>query len=68
MNVLFTILKIAVVTVLAASLVEALVISARHGWRSYDWKASGISVMARASVTAGFANDVEDVNQYALVM
>jgi hypothetical protein len=27
-----------------------------------------VFVAARASVTAGFANDVEDVNQYAPVM
>ena len=27
-----------------------------------------VSERARATVTAGFANDVEDVNQYAAVM
>src|SRR5450432_56384 len=45
MDVLFTILKVAVVTVLASSLLEALVLSLRHGWRSYDWKASAVSVV-----------------------
>jgi len=45
MEVLFTILKVAVVTVLAASLVEALVLSAKNGFRSYDWKAAGVSVV-----------------------
>ena len=45
MDVLFSILKIAVVVVLASSLVEALVLSVRHGWRSYDWKATGVSVV-----------------------
>ncbi|WP_028227499.1 sterol desaturase family protein [Paraburkholderia ferrariae] len=30
--------------VLAASLVEALVLAIRHGWRRYDWKASAVSV------------------------
>lgn len=29
---------------------------------------ANVSVAARASVTAGFANDVEEVNQYAAVM
>ena len=45
MDVLFAILKISVVIVLAASLLEALVVSTLHGWRSYDWKASAISVV-----------------------
>src|SRR5258708_6246550 len=29
---------------------------------------ANVSLAARASVTAGFANDVDDVNQYAAVM
>jgi sterol desaturase/sphingolipid hydroxylase (fatty acid hydroxylase superfamily) len=45
MNVLFLILKISVTVVLVASIAEALVLSWRNGWRSYDWKASGISVV-----------------------
>ena len=45
MDVLYSILKIAVVLVLTSSLLEALVLSLRHGWRSYDWRASGISVV-----------------------
>jgi sterol desaturase/sphingolipid hydroxylase (fatty acid hydroxylase superfamily) len=45
MAVLITILKFAVVTVLAASLIEALVLSFRHGWRRYDWRAAGVSVV-----------------------
>jgi len=45
MNVLLLILKISVTVVLAASIAEALVLSWRNGWRSYDWKASGISVV-----------------------
>ena len=32
------------------------------------WIPVNVSVSDRASVTAGFANDVEDVNQYAAVM
>ena len=44
MDILIKILKIAVVTVLAASLLEALVISALRGYRNYDWKAAAISV------------------------
>ena len=44
MDLLFTILRIAVVTVLVCSLLEALVLSLMHGWRHYDWKASGVSV------------------------
>ena len=45
MDFLITLLKIAVVTVLTASLAEALVISWRRGWRGYDWKAAAISVV-----------------------
>jgi sterol desaturase/sphingolipid hydroxylase (fatty acid hydroxylase superfamily) len=44
MNTLFLILKAAVLTVLAASLAEALVLSWLRGWGSYDWKAAAISV------------------------
>ncbi len=46
MAVLFTILKIAVVLVLVSSLAEAIVLSLRNGWASYDWKAAGVSVVA----------------------
>ena len=45
MPILIQILKISVVTVLAASLLEALVWSALRGWRSYDWRAAGLSVV-----------------------
>ena len=45
MDVLYSILKIAVVLVLTSSLLEALVLSLRNGWRGYDWKASGVSVV-----------------------
>lgn len=45
MAVLFTILKIAVVLVLVSSLAEAIVLSLRNGWASYDWKAAGVSVV-----------------------
>ena len=45
MDLLITILKISVVIVLAASLLEALMLSTRNGWRSYDWKAAGVSVV-----------------------
>lgn len=45
MTVLLTILKIAVALVLTASLIEALVVSARSGWRGYDWRAAGVSVI-----------------------
>lgn len=44
MNTLYSILKLAVATVLLASLLEALALSWRRGWRHYDWKAAGISV------------------------
>ena len=45
MDILYTILKFAVLTVLVSSIAEALVISWKHGWRGYDWKAAGISVI-----------------------
>lgn len=45
MDLFLTILKVAVVAVLACSLLEALVLSVRYGWRAYDWKASGVSVI-----------------------
>jgi sterol desaturase/sphingolipid hydroxylase (fatty acid hydroxylase superfamily) len=45
MDVLLAILKATVVVVLASSLIEALVLSVRNGWRSYDWKAAGVSVV-----------------------
>lgn len=45
MDVLFAILKVTVVVVLASSLIEALVLSVRNGWRSYDWKSAGVSVV-----------------------
>ncbi|HEY9067744.1 MAG TPA: sterol desaturase family protein, partial [Burkholderiaceae bacterium] len=45
MAVLFTILKVSVVVVLVSSLLEALVLSLRNGWRRYDWKAAGLSVV-----------------------
>ena len=45
MPMLFTILRFAVAAVLVASLAEAIVLSMRHGWRHYDWKAAGISVV-----------------------
>ncbi|NYS10445.1 sterol desaturase family protein [Ralstonia pickettii] len=45
MAVLFTILKIAVVLVLVSSLAEAIVLSLRNGWGSYDWKAAALSVV-----------------------
>ena len=44
MDVLIAILKVAVVVVLTSSLLEALVLSLRNGWRSYDWRAAGVSV------------------------
>ncbi len=44
MNALLLILKISVTVVLVASIAEALVLSWRNGWRSYDWKAAGVSV------------------------
>lgn len=45
MNFLLLVLKLAVVTVLAASLIEALVLSWRRGLAGYDWKAAGISLI-----------------------
>lgn len=45
MAALLTLLKFAVYIVLASSLVEALVLSVRRGWRGYDWRASGLSVI-----------------------
>ena len=45
MTVLLLILQIAVTMVLAASIAEALVLSWRNGWSSYDWKAAGVSVV-----------------------
>ncbi len=45
MAVLFTILKIAVVLVLVSSLAEAIVLSLRNGWGSYDWRAAAVSVV-----------------------
>lgn len=45
MDHLINILKIAVVTVLTASLLEALILSWLRGWKTYDWKAAGLSVV-----------------------
>jgi sterol desaturase/sphingolipid hydroxylase (fatty acid hydroxylase superfamily) len=45
MDILYSILKAAVVTVLVASLLEAVVLSLRKGVGSYDWKAAGVSVV-----------------------
>ncbi|WP_213959678.1 sterol desaturase family protein [Variovorax sp. dw_954] len=48
MNVLLLILKLSVVTVLVASVAEALVLTWRHARRggpAYDWKAAGVSVV-----------------------
>jgi sterol desaturase/sphingolipid hydroxylase (fatty acid hydroxylase superfamily) len=45
MNVLALILKVAVVTVLVASLAEAIVLSLVRGRGGYDWKASALSVV-----------------------
>jgi sterol desaturase/sphingolipid hydroxylase (fatty acid hydroxylase superfamily) len=45
MDILYAILKAAVVTVLASSVIEALVLSMRRGFASYDWKAAGLSVV-----------------------
>jgi len=41
----YIILKYSLITVLLLSLIEALALSWRHGLRSYDWKAAGISVI-----------------------
>jgi sterol desaturase/sphingolipid hydroxylase (fatty acid hydroxylase superfamily) len=45
MDVLLTILKFSVALVLVSSLIEALVFSVRRGWRNYDWRAAGVSVV-----------------------
>ena len=48
MDYLYQILKVAVVTVLSASLLEALILSWRQAYRggpAYDWRASGLSVV-----------------------
>jgi len=44
MNVMIKILQVAVTLVLVASLAEAVVLSMRHGWRHYDWKATAVSL------------------------
>ena len=44
MDALFTILKFAAAVALLSSLAEALVLSMRHGWGAYNWKAAGVSV------------------------
>jgi sterol desaturase/sphingolipid hydroxylase (fatty acid hydroxylase superfamily) len=43
-DILHLILKVAVVTVLTASVLEALVLTIVKGWRYYDWKAAFFSV------------------------
>src|SRR5450830_1623335 len=45
MNMLFTILKFSVVLVLMASLLEAFAISMLRGWRYYNWRATGVSLI-----------------------
>ena len=45
MDLLVSILKIAVVSVLTASLIEAVALSCLRGWKNYDWKAAGISIV-----------------------
>lgn len=45
MAILMIILQAAVVTVLGASLLEAIVLSLLRGWRAYDWKAAAFSVV-----------------------
>jgi len=45
MTLLLTLLKYAVVIVLASSAIEALVLSLRHGWRRYDWRAACLSAI-----------------------
>lgn len=45
MHALYTILKFGIATVLLSSLAEALVMSIRSGWKGYNWKAAGISVV-----------------------
>jgi sterol desaturase/sphingolipid hydroxylase (fatty acid hydroxylase superfamily) len=44
MNALIAILKVTVIIVLTASLVEALVLSLRSQWQGFDWKAAAVSV------------------------
>ena len=44
MDILFAIVKASVVIVLSASMIEAMVLSLRNGWRHYDWKATGVSL------------------------
>jgi sterol desaturase/sphingolipid hydroxylase (fatty acid hydroxylase superfamily) len=44
MDLLLTLLKYSVALVLVSSLVEALLLSVRHGWREFDWRASGVSL------------------------
>src|SRR5471032_3704105 len=44
MAMLLTILNYANITILVSSLVEALVLTVRLGWRGYDWKAASVSV------------------------
>ncbi len=44
MEILFVILKWSMLTVLGASLLEALVQSALRGWSNYDWHAAGMSL------------------------
>jgi len=46
MAIMILILRAAVITVLGASLLEALILSLIRGWRVYDWKAAGFSVVA----------------------
>lgn len=45
MALLLTLLKYSVSLVLVSALAEALLLSVRHGWRSYDWRASGVSLV-----------------------
>jgi hypothetical protein len=50
-----------------AALAPAICATMKPG-ASFGRIPANVSVAARASVTAGFANDVEAVNQYAAVM
>ncbi|MFL9866564.1 sterol desaturase family protein [Paraburkholderia fungorum] len=45
MAALLTLLKFSVGLILVSSLAEALVLSFRRGWRDYDWRAAGVSVV-----------------------
>ncbi|MFL9883340.1 sterol desaturase family protein [Paraburkholderia agricolaris] len=45
MAALLTLLKFSVALILFSSLAEALVLSVRKGWRGYDWRATGVSVI-----------------------